>query len=110
MPDKLVTLDYAGNVFKANPDPVFVKPGDTVTFQLGSGAPSNSAFTVTIHDRTFFSGPGGDGSHAKTVVVTVTKPLPAAGQDYDCELRDSSGKILSKSGGGQPGGGMKPGT
>ena len=108
MPSQLVTLDYDQIGFKANPDQVPVKPGDIITFQLGSSAPANSVFTITIHDPSLFSSPGGTGSHAKAVEVTLKSTL-AGPITYDCELRDASGQLLSKSGGSKPGGGMKLG-
>lgn len=108
MPNQLVTLDYGASGFTASPDPVPVKAGDTVTFQLGTNAPANSTFTVTIPDASLFSGPGGSGSHGSPVEVTLIDTLPGP-ITYACELRDASGKVLSASGWSKAGGGMKPG-
>ncbi|MDQ6700332.1 MAG: hypothetical protein M3Z36_09110 [Acidobacteriota bacterium] len=105
MPHHTVTLNYGSNGFKASPDPVRVRPGDTISFQL-EAAPPKSKLKVKMHDPAFFSAGEVDNSQARIEV------LRAASTKYHCQLFDSHGKQLGESHentpGGSTGGGIEP--
>ena len=97
-----LTLNYdTTHGFKADTDPLPVKPGDTISFQLGS-APSQSRFKITMNDPQFFSAGEVHDSHTQ---ITVLQAVPTT---YHCQLLDQSNKILFQSSEHQPGGGMIP--
>jgi hypothetical protein len=93
--------DGSPPILQAEPDPVEVKTGDTLTFALGE-VPSNVAgFTVTIHSDKFV--PPTVTSSEKGVEV-----VEAVAANYDCQLVDSNKNVVeSRKGGGKikPGGG-----
>ena len=105
MPHHTVTLNYGANGFKASPDPVRVRQGDTISFQLGV-APPNSKLKIKMRDPDFFSAGAVDNSAAR---IEVRR---AASTKYHCQLLDSQNNPLAESQenapGGSAGGGIEP--
>jgi len=97
-----VTLTYGPNGFQPDPDPLLVKSGDTISFQLGV-APPSCTFKITMNDPRYFSAAEASNSSPSLTVVA------AAVTTYGCQLLDAGGNLLS--GSGQPGGGghVRPG-
>jgi hypothetical protein len=96
-----ITLNYGKDGFKPDRDPLPVRKGDTISFQLGV-APPNSKFNIKMQDPQLFSvGEVNDG-HTKVEV------RQAASTKYHCKLLDAGGKVLSESGENKPGGGIEP--
>ena len=96
-----VTRPRIPGVFKAVPDPVRVRPGDTLSFKLGV-APPNSTFKVKIQGSGLVSP---DEVHDSLTKVTVHR---AASTKYHCQLLDSTGKVVAESTENTPGGGIEP--
>ena len=105
MPHHTVILNYSTNGFKPNPDPLRVRQGDTISFQLGV-APPNSKLKIKMRDPDFFSAGVVDNSQTRIEV------LRAASTKYHCQLLDGQGKQLADSQentpGGSAGGGIEP--
>ena len=95
-----VTLNYQSG-FQADPDPVRVRQGDTLSFQLGA-VPPNSKFTVKMQDPNLFSTGGVHDSQTK---VEVRR---AVSTKYHCQLLDHNGKVVAESSEHKPGGGIEP--
>jgi hypothetical protein len=90
MPDHTVRLNYANNNFTPSPNPIVVRPGHTIHFELGTG-PADGTVRVTFHNPEFFSSPrflSGDNA------IRVTgNPHPTT---YHCELL-VNGQVVAQS-------------
>ena len=94
-----LTLNYDPAGFRPDPDPVLVKAGDTISFQL-SNAPPGSNFKITMNQ------PGGFQPAEVTDSNTTITVVEAAITTYTCELSGAAGPIFSSSKG--QGGHVRP--
>ena len=80
MADHTVQLNYANNSFTPTPNPIKVRPGQTISFQLGAG-PANGKLRITFRDPQFFS--AAQFQHGDGDIRVTAKPAPTT---YHCEL------------------------
>ena len=100
MADHTVQLNYTSDGFKPTPNPLKVKPGQTITFRLRTG-PANGKILITFNDPQFFSAAQfheGDGD-----IHVTANPTPTT---YECELL-VDGQVVAQSG-WHAGGGIVP--
>lgn len=101
MPHHTVTLNYGAQGFKPDRDPLLVRQGDTISFQLGD-APPNSKFHIRMRDPDLFSAAEVRDDQTRVQV------RQAASTKYHCRLLDNNGTVLAESTENQPGGGIEP--
>ena len=103
MADHSVTLTYLGATFTADPNPVLVKNGETISFSLN--APPNTTFRVTMTQPEFFSAAVVNNLNNRvTLVKTLSGPTP-----FHCQLLGPDGVVVFESTETQPGGVVRPG-
>ena len=101
MANHTVTLNWISGGLKPDTDPLLVKAGDTISFQLGS-APPDSKLRVKMNAPGVFS------PAEVTDSYTTLTVIEAAITTYACELSDAVGGPLFASAEGE-GGHVRPG-
>src|SRR5579862_7670216 len=96
----LVKLTYANDGLKPDPDPVLVRVGDTLTFELVS--PASGEVTITMDDPRLFSAPGFQKGDPPIRVNTAVRTT------YSCALKVNGVVVASTS--GKAGGSIDPAT
>ena len=94
----IVKLTYASDGFKPDPDPVLVRVGDTLTFELVS--PANGEMTITMDEPHLFSAPGFRVGNPPVRVNTAVRTT------YSCELKVNGVVVATAS--GKNGGSIDP--
>lgn len=85
--DHLVTLNYTEDGLSPEPNPLCIKAGQTVAFQLGS-APEGSSFRITFNDPECCSMP----VYQPGDLPVVMQPPQSGRIHYDCDLITPAGE------------------